>query len=212
MADFLSLKQAANAEPGCKFSLVGPNFYNFGLGFSLPQGSPWLEEVSLAVLKLQNGTVLGIEKHWFDRTSCTRKVSFKDFSVNHFSGLFFGVIFGVALCSVFLLLEWIILFVACKYTRFSWRYGRHVISFLFNVRASSVAEVDDRFAWTTKNLFVAKSPVISPEHNASVSHDDADISTNRDDQRHNDEFLQLERSELDDRSGIVLENQLANCL
>lgn len=114
VGDTITLQaQARNTH--CKFRLIGKSFYNFGVGFAFPKGSPWIDKATLTALKHQeNGTIERIKKLRFPTSSCTNSHA-RDFGIADFSGLFVlvasVVIFGV----LALFVEIILIIILTKY-------------------------------------------------------------------------------------------------
>ena len=114
VGDTISLQaQARNTH--CKFRLIGKSFYNFGVGFAFPKGSPWIYKATLSSLKHQeNGTIERIKTLRFPPTSCTNTHA-RDFGIADFSGLFV-LVAGVVLFGVLaLFVEILLIVILTKY-------------------------------------------------------------------------------------------------
>ena len=94
---------------------------------------PWLQEISLSVLKHQeNSTVQSIEERWFPEQTCGGN-GYRPLEAIDFVGLFW-VLVGVAAFSLLaLLVESLMVFALIKCGRCLGPFGRLLKRFLFNM-------------------------------------------------------------------------------
>lgn len=95
---------------------------------------PWLQEISLSVLKQQeNNTIQSIEERWFPKQTCGGN-EHRPLRAIDFVGLFW-VLIGVAAFSLLaLLVESLMVFTLIKCGRCLGPFGRLLKRFLFNVK------------------------------------------------------------------------------
>lgn len=145
VGDYLSLQQAGNEDPQCRYSLAGPNFYTFGYGFAFPKGSPWMEEATLSVLKNQeNGSIQAIIDYWFNKKECST-VPVKKLDYHKFVGLFLLIGGVIGFCFLALLSEMLIIFLLMKFGRHLGPLGKFLKRMIFSVRKGEENEI--RIKW-----------------------------------------------------------------
>lgn len=128
------MRQAANKIPGCRYCLAGPNFYTHGIGFAVPKGSPWLNDITRVVLEMKtNGSINTLEKMYFDKKSCRSSVA-KDLSIVNFSGLFLTVAVTITFCFLALLAEVIAIFVLVRFSPHLGVIGKFSMRLLFDLK------------------------------------------------------------------------------
>lgn len=141
VGDYLSLKQAGNKDPQCRYSLAGPNFYTYGYGFAFPKGSPWSEEATLSVLKNQeNGSIQAIVDYWFNKKECN-KVPVQKLGFEKFIGLFILLAGVMGFCFMALISEMLIIFLLIKFGRQLGPLGKSLKRMIFSVRKGEENEI-----------------------------------------------------------------------
>lgn len=134
IGDYLSLREAANKIPGCGFSLAGRNFYTHGVGFAVPKGSPWLDDITRVVLEMKSNDSLSmVEKMYFDKKTC-RTSTAKDLSIMNFSGLFLTVAAIVVFCFLALLAEVVAIFALVRFSQHLGGIGKFAMRLLFDAK------------------------------------------------------------------------------
>lgn len=130
----MSLHEVAHTIPGCRYSPAGPDFYTHGVAFSVPKGSPWLEDINRVVTGMKNnGSFQRIEKVYFDKKKCSSS-TVKDLSILNLSGLFLTVAVAIAVCFLALFIEVIIIFILARNGQYLGIVGKVCVRFLFNLR------------------------------------------------------------------------------
>ncbi|KAL9962532.1 hypothetical protein ACROYT_G031640 [Oculina patagonica] len=141
IGDYLSLQHIANTDKNCSFSLIKENSLRSGYGFAVSKNSPWLNDISLSVLKHQeNNTVQTIEKRWFPETTCGSSEPHPLEAVDLVS-LFWVVATVAAFSLLALLVETLMVFLLIKCGKCLGPFGRLLKRFLFNVKRGE----EDRF-------------------------------------------------------------------
>lgn len=135
IGDFLSLRHIASTDKSCSFSLIKENSLKSGYGFAVSkQGMPWLQEISLSVLKHQeNSTVQSIEERWFPKQTC-EGIDHRRLEAIDFVGLFWVVAGVTAFSLLALLVESLMVFTLLKCGKCLGPFGRLLKRFLFNVK------------------------------------------------------------------------------
>jgi len=131
----LSLRHIASTDKDCNFILIKEHSLKSGYGFAVSKhGMPWLQEISLSVLKHQeNSTVKSIEERWFPKQTCGRN-EHRPLKAIDFAGLFW-VLVGVAAFSLLaLLVESLLVFTLIKCGKCLGPFGRLLKRFLFDVK------------------------------------------------------------------------------
>lgn len=131
----MSLRHIASTDKSCSFSLIKENSLKSGYGFAVSKhGMPWLQEISLSVLKHQeNSTVQSIEERWFPKQTCGGK-EHRRFEAIDFVGLFWVVAGVTAFSLLALLVESLMVFTLLKCGKRLGSFGRLLKRFLFNVK------------------------------------------------------------------------------
>lgn len=141
VGDYLSLQHIANTDKNCSFSLIKEDSLKSGYGFAVPKNSPWLNDISLSVLKHQeNNTVQTIEERWFPETTCGSSEPYPLKAVDLVS-LFWVVGTAAAFSLLALLVETLMVFLLIKCGKCLGPFGRLLKRFLFNVKRGE----EDRF-------------------------------------------------------------------
>ena len=145
IGDHHSLQQAGNADPDCRYSLAGKNFYKYGYGFAFPKGSPWTEEATLSVLKNQeNGSTQRNIDYWFNKKDCNA-IPVKKLSFEKFVGLFLLIAGVIGFCFIALISEMLIIFLLIKFGRHLGPLGKFLKRMIFSVRKGEENEI--RIKW-----------------------------------------------------------------
>lgn len=128
------MHEVAHTIPGCRYSPAGSDFYTHGVAFSVPKGSPWLEDINRVVTGMKtNGSFQRIEKVYFDKKKCSSSAA-KDLSILNLSGLFLTVAVAVAVCFSALFVEVLIIFILARNGQYLGHVGKVCVRFLFNLR------------------------------------------------------------------------------
>ena len=105
-----ALRFASQRLP-CDIDIRGKSVVLGGYGLAMPRGSPFRNEVSKAVLDLQeNGIIHQLEELWWEqRTQCGANAAtqsgYEVITLSHVSGLIYVVVVGIACSFLFLLGE-----------------------------------------------------------------------------------------------------------
>ncbi|XP_001639888.2 glutamate receptor ionotropic, NMDA 1 [Nematostella vectensis] len=133
VGDEVSLQSQANVDD-CKFSLIKKSFYNLGVAFAFPKGSPWASEATLSVLKNQeNGTLDQIRKLRFPKNTC-QKQSVRKFGIADFSGLFVTVVIVIAFGLLAVIFEVIVVIILMKGEKCLGKVGVFLREFVLGVK------------------------------------------------------------------------------
>ena len=135
IGDYLSLRHIASTDKNCSFTLIKENSLKSGYGFAVSKnGVPWLQEISLSVLKHQeNNTVQSIEERWFPKQTCGGN-KHRPLRAIDFAGLFWVLVAAAAFSLLALLVEGLMVFTLIKCGRCLGSFGRLLKRFLFNVK------------------------------------------------------------------------------
>ena len=135
IGDCLSFRRIASTDKNCSFTLIKEHSLKSGYGFAVSKhGMPWLQEISLSVLKHQeNNTVQSIEERWFPKQTCGGN-EHRPLRAIDFVGLFW-VLVGVAAFSLLaLLVEDMMVLTLIKCARCLGPFGRLLKRFLCNMK------------------------------------------------------------------------------
>lgn len=147
--------------------MVGPNFYTFGIGFAVPKGSPWLEDITRVVLEMkENGSISRLEKMYFDKKIC-RTSTAKDLSIINFSGLFFTVAITIAFCFFALVAEVVAIFVLVRFSQHLGAIGKFSMRLLFDVKKGEEHLITLKYSSTmTKKRNCVKMDLVRIENSS----------------------------------------------
>ena len=135
IGDCLSFRRIASTDKNCSFTLIKEHSLKSGYGFAVSKhGMPWLQEISLSVLKHQeNNTVQSIEERWFPKQTCGGN-EHRPLRAIDFVGLFWVLVAVAAFSLLALLVEGLMVFTLIKCGRCLGPFGRLLKRFLFNVK------------------------------------------------------------------------------
>ena len=135
IGDYLSLRHIASTDKNCSFTLIKEHSLKSGYGFAVSKhGMPWLQEISLSVLKHQeNNTDQLIEERWFPKQTCGGN-EHRPLRAIDFVGLFWVLAAVAAFSLLALLVEGLMVFTLIKCGRCLGPFGRLLKRFLFNVK------------------------------------------------------------------------------
>ena len=160
------MRQAANKIPGCRYALAGPNFYTHGIGFAVPKGSPWLDDITQVVLEMKtNGSIDMLEKTYFDQKICTSSTA-QDLSILNFSGLFLTVGVTIFFCFFTLLAEVSVLFVLVRFSRHLGAIGKFCLRLLFDLKKGEEHLITLKYSTVRKKV---KMDLIRIENQSSTN-------------------------------------------
>lgn len=169
VADYLSLRQAANKVPNCSFGLAGPNFYTHGVAFAVPKNSPWLDDITRVVLEMkENGSISLLEKMYFNEKICRTSIA-KDLSILNFSGLFLTVAGTIAFCFLALLAEVIAIFVLVRFGQHLGALGKFSVRLLFDLKKGEEHLIKLKFSTIRNKHKCVKLDLVKIGENASSS-------------------------------------------
>ena len=163
IGDYLSLQQVANKIPGCRFCLAGRNFYSHGVGFAVPKGSPWLDDITQVVLEvISNDSISMLEKVYFDKKTC-RASTAKDLNIMNFSGLFLTVAATVVFCFLALLAEVVAIFALVRFSDHLGGIGKFAIRLLFDAKKGEEHLITLKYSYTInkKRRCISKMDLIT---------------------------------------------------
>ena len=125
IGDCLSFRHIASTDKNCSFTLIKEHSLKSGYGFAVSKhGMPWLQEISLSVLKHQeNNTVQSIEERWFPKQTCGGN-EHRPLRAIDFVGLFWVLVGVVALSLLALLVEGLMVLTLIKCGRCLGPFGR----------------------------------------------------------------------------------------
>ena len=169
IGDYLSLRQAANKIPGCRYCLAGPNFYTHGVGFAVPKGSPWLKDIVRVALEMKtNGSIHMVEKAYFDEKICTGSLA-ENLSIIHFSGLFLTVAATTLFCFLALLVEVAAIFVLVRFSRHLGVIGKFSMRLLFDLKKGEEHLIILKYSTMKKKRKYVKMDLIRIDNSSSTA-------------------------------------------
>ncbi|XP_031557000.1 glutamate receptor ionotropic, NMDA 1-like [Actinia tenebrosa] len=95
------------ASNDCSLTTAGELFGRSGYGIGMPKGSPWSNEISLAILNFhESGVMEELETTWIDGTKCEEEsTSPATLGLSHMLGVFIMVAAGIGAGIIIIILE-----------------------------------------------------------------------------------------------------------